>query len=70
MVAEALATASLVGMLGVFPAYAAGAATVLTGLALPVALASRALPGASADSCPWQNGSEDGPVRAQASSMS
>lgn len=43
VVAQALATASLVGMLGVFAAYAAGAATVLTGLALSVALAQQAL---------------------------
>ena len=43
VVAQALATASVVGMLGVFVAYAAGAATVLTGLALSVALAKQAL---------------------------
>jgi len=43
VVAQALATASLVGMLGVFAAHAAGAATVLTGLALSFALAKQAL---------------------------
>lgn len=43
VVAQALATASLLGILAVFAAYAAGAATILVALALSAALAREAL---------------------------